>query len=282
MKLLRYGIKGQERPGVLDAQGRIRDLSAHVQDFDRHTIKTEIIERIGRIDLQSLPLVDENVRVGACVGDIGKIVCVGLNYTDHAKEANMAIPTEPVLFMKPTSAITGLNDDVLIPPGSQKMDWEVELGIVIGKICRHVEPSDALHYVAGYCLANDVSERSYQIERGGQWDKGKAYDTFAPLGPYLVTQDDVPDAQDLKLWLEVDGKRYQDGSTRNMIFDVPTIVSYISQFMSLHPGDVIITGTPAGVGLGQKPEPVYLRAGQTMHLGISELGVQTQRVVPSC
>lgn len=279
MKLLRFGPVGYEKPGALDAQGRIRDLSAHVADFDRKTITPETLGRLRALDLASLPLVDAGVRIGACVGDIGKIVCVGLNYTDHAKEANMAIPTEPVLFMKPTSAISGPNDDVLMPPGSQKMDWEVELGIVIGKTARHVEREQALEYVAGYCLANDVSERAYQIERGGQWDKGKAYDTFAPLGPWLVTCDEVPDAQALSLWLEVDGHRYQDGSTRNMIFDVATIVSYISQFMSLQPGDVIITGTPAGVGLGQKPQPVYLRAGQVMRLGITGLGEQRQRVV---
>jgi ureidoglycolate lyase/2,4-diketo-3-deoxy-L-fuconate hydrolase len=279
VKLVRFGEPGRERPGLIDAAGDIRDQSAHVRDLDKMTLVAEELARLATIGIDSLPSVAKGVRIGACVGDVGKVVCVGLNYTDHAKEANLPIPTEPVLFLKPTSAICGPFDDVLIPPGAEKVDWEVELGIVIGKVCRHVPKEQALRHVAGYCVANDVSERSYQMERGGQWDKGKAYDTFAPLGPWLVTTDEAGDAQALSLWLEVDGKRYQDGNTANMIFDVPTIVSYISQFMSLHPGDVIITGTPAGVGLGQKPNPVYLRAGQIMRLGISGLGEQRQRLV---
>lgn len=279
MKFVRHGERTQERPGALGPSGEIRDLTGVIPDLDRKTISPELISRLSTLDLRTLPIVAAGVRIAACVGDIGKVVCVGLNYTDHAQEAGMAIPSEPVLFLKPTSAISGPYDDVLRPPGAQKVDWEVELGIVIGRHCRHVAKEDSLDYVFGYCVANDVSERSYQLERGGQWDKGKAYDTFAPLGPWLVTKDEIANVQDLALWLEVDGKRYQDGSTRNMIFDVPTIVSYTSQFMSLQPGDVIITGTPAGVGLGQKPNPTYLQAGQRMRLGITGLGEQRQRLV---
>lgn len=279
MKLIRHGERTRERPGVIGPSGEIRDLTGMVQDFSKETISPELVDQLQGVNLSKLPIVAAGTRLAACVGDIGKIVCVGLNYTDHAREAGMVIPSEPVLFLKPTSAIAGPYDDVLMPPGAQKVDWEVELGIVIGRHGRHVAKEDSLEYVFGYCAANDVSERSYQLERGGQWDKGKAYDTFAPLGPWLVTKDEIEDVHDLALWLEVDGKRYQDGSTQNMIFDVPTIVSYISQFMSLQPGDVIITGTPAGVGLGQKPDPVYLRAGQGMRLGITGLGVQQHRVV---
>ena len=279
MKLIRYGAAGQERPGLIDAQGRMRDLSAHVPDITGATIAPETLARLAAIDPASLPLVQGQPRIGACVGGVGKMICVGLNYSDHAAESGMPIPAEPVLFMKATSAIVGPNDDVEIPPRAEKVDWEVELGVVIGKTARYVSKADALDYVAGYCIVNDVSERAYQLERSGQWDKGKGCDTFGPMGPWLVTRDEVPDAQALQMWLEVDGKRYQDGNTRTMIFDVPTVVSYISQFMSLQPGDVISTGTPPGVGLGQKPNPVYLTVGQTMRLGITGLGEQQQKTV---
>jgi len=279
MKLIRHGAAGQERPGLIDAQGRLRDLSAHVPDITGATLSPDTLARLAAIDPGSLPLVEGSPRIGACVGNVGKMICVGLNYSDHAAESGMPIPTEPVLFMKATSAIVGPNDDVEIPPRAEKVDWEVELGVVIGKTARYVSKADALDHVAGYCIVNDVSERAYQLERGGQWDKGKGCDTFGPMGPWLVTRDEVPDAQALEMWLEVDGKRYQHGNTRTMIFDVPTVVSYISQFMSLQPGDVISTGTPPGVGLGQKPQPVYLTVGQTMRLGITGLGEQQQRTV---
>ncbi len=279
MKLLRYGPPGQERPATLDAQGRARDLSAHVADIAGEALSAASLARLAAIDLSTLPLVEGAPRLGACVGKVGKMICVGLNYSDHAAESGMAVPTEPVLFFKATSAIVGPNDDVEIPPGAQKVDWEVELGVVIGKAARYVSRAEALDHVAGYCVVNDVSERAYQLERGGQWDKGKGCDTFGPLGPWLVTRDEVPDAQALDMWLEVDGKRYQNGSTRTMVFDVATLVSYISQFMSLQPGDVISTGTPPGVGMGQKPHPVYLTAGQVMRLGINGLGEQRQRTV---
>ena len=279
MKLLRYGPPGLERPAMIDAEGRLRDLSAHVADIAGDALSAASLARLAQLDPVTLPRVEGTPRIGPCVGRVGKMVCVGLNYSDHAAESGMALPAEPVLFFKATSAICGPNDDVEIPPGAQKVDWEVELGVVIGRAARYVDKADALGHVAGYCIVNDVSERAYQLERGGQWDKGKCCDTFGPLGPWLVTRDEVPDAQALGLWLEVDGKRYQNGSTRTMIFDVPTLVSYISQFMSLQPGDVISTGTPAGVGLGQKPSPVYLRAGQQMHLGIAGLGEQRQRTV---
>jgi 2-keto-4-pentenoate hydratase/2-oxohepta-3-ene-1,7-dioic acid hydratase in catechol pathway len=279
MKLLRHGAPGQERPGMLDGQGRVRDLSTRVADIAGDVLTPAGLARLADIDPGTLPLVEGSVRLGPCVGRVGKMVCVGLNYSDHAAESGMAVPSEPVLFAKATSAICGPNDDVEIPPGALKVDWEVELGVVIGKAARYVSKADALRHVAGYCVVNDVSERAYQLERGGQWDKGKGCDTFGPLGPWLVTRDEVPDAQALDMWLEVDGKRYQDGSTRTMIFDVPTLVSYISQFMSLQPGDVISTGTPPGVGMGQKPNPVYLRVGQTMRLGIGGLGEQMQRSV---
>jgi 2-keto-4-pentenoate hydratase/2-oxohepta-3-ene-1,7-dioic acid hydratase in catechol pathway len=280
MKLLRYGPLGQERPGLIDSEGRLRDLSAHVADIAGEALLPDSLARLAALDLTTLPLVNGEPRVGACVGNVGKMVCVGLNYSDHAAESNRAVPTEPVLFLKATSAICGPNDDVEIPPGAEKVDWEVELGVVIGKTARYVSKADAMKHVAGYCIVNDVSERAYQLERGGQWDKGKGCDTFGPIGPWLVTRDEVPDAQSLSMWLEVDGKRFQNGSTRTMIFDVPTLVSYISQFMSLQPGDVISTGTPPGVGLGQKP-PLYLRVGQTMRLGIAGLGEQLQRTVPA-
>lgn len=277
MKLLRYGVKGQEKPGILDAQGQIRDLSAYVEDIDGHTLESQL-EQIAALDIEQLPVVDGDVRIGACVANIGKFICIGLNYADHAAETGAAIPAEPVVFSKWTSAVVGPNDDIEIPRGSVKTDWEVELGVVIGKAGRYIDQADALEHVAGYCVINDISERQFQLEGTGTWDKGKGCDTFGPIGPWLVTRDEVADPSQLHLWLEVDGKRYQDGSTRTMIFDVPTIVSYLSQFMSLQAGDVISTGTPPGVGLGQKP-PVYLRAGQTMHLGIDGLGEQLQQVV---
>ncbi|MBU6488518.1 MAG: ureidoglycolate lyase [Burkholderiales bacterium] len=279
MKLLRYGPKGQEKPGLVDAEGIVRDLSSVVDDIAGDVLSDAGLARLRALDPSTLPRAPEGVRLGACVGRVGKMVCIGLNYADHAAESNLPIPSEPVVFNKWTSAIVGPNDDVHIPRGSRKTDWEVELGVVIGKPCKYVEAADALGYVAGYCVVNDVSEREWQIERGGQWDKGKGFDTFGPLGPWLVTRDEVPDPQQLDLWLEVDGHRYQNGNTRTMIFSVAEIVAYLSQCMSLQPGDVISTGTPPGVGLGVKPTPVYLKAGQTMRLGIAGLGEQRQRTV---
>tara|TARA_R110000824_G_scaffold118960_14_gene272191 strand:+ start:324521 stop:325369 length:849 start_codon:yes stop_codon:yes gene_type:complete len=281
MKLLRYGPVGQEKPGLLDAHGRMRDLSAHVHDISGPHLAEEALQRLRSIDIDTLPLVDEGTRIGACVGSVGKFICVGLNYADHAAESGMDVPDEPVLFFKATSAICGPDDDVIIPRNSTKTDWEVELGVVIGTEARYVSPEDAMSHVAGYCVVNDLSERAFQMERGGQWVKGKSADTFGPIGPWLVTRDEIADPHQLGIWLEVDGKRLQNGNTRTMIFKLPFIVSYISQFMSLQPGDVISTGTPPGVGLGMKPEPVYLRAGQTMRLGIDGLGEQNQRTVPA-
>ena len=278
MRLLRFGPKGQERPGLLDAQGRIRDLSAHVGDIAGDVLTPEGLARLAALDPDGLPPVEGSPRIGACVGAIGKFICIGLNYADHAAESGLPVPTEPVVFAKWTSAVSGPNDDVEIPRGSEKTDWEVELGVVIGKGGRYIEEADALAHVAGYCVINDVSERAWQIERGGTWDKGKGCDTFGPVGPWLVTKDEVPDPQNLAMFLEVDGKRVQDGSTRTMIFGVRTVVSYVSHFITLHPGDVIFTGTPPGVGLGMKP-PVFLKPGQTMRLGIAGLGEQTQRTV---
>ena len=279
MKLLRFGEPGRERPGLLDGDGRIRDLSGHITDVGGEALLPESLNRLRQIDPHSLPVIDGRPRIGACVGGIGKFICIGLNYADHAAETGAAIPDEPVVFSKWTSAVVGPNDNVIIPRGSQKTDWEVELGVVIGKGGRYIDEADAVRHVAGYCVINDVSEREYQIERGGTWDKGKGCDTFGPTGPWLVTADEIPDPHALNLWLEVDGRRYQDGNTRTMIFRVPYIVSYLSRFMSLQPGDVISTGTPPGVGLGQKPQPVYLRAGQTMRLGIEGLGEQQQLTV---
>lgn len=278
MKLLRYGPLGQEKPGLLDGEGKIRDLSAHVDDIASETLTPEGLKRLAAIDVSTLPVVSGSPRLGACVGRVGKFICIGLNYADHAAESNLPIPSEPVVFNKWTSAICGPDDDVEIPRGSVKTDWEVELGVVIGKGGKYIEEKDALSHVAGYCVVNDVSEREWQIERGGTWDKGKGCDTFGPIGPWLVTADEVSDVANLRMWLEVDGKRYQDGSTSTMIFSVPHIISYLSRFLSLQPGDVISTGTPPGVGLGQKP-PVYLKGGETMRLGIDGLGVQTQKVV---
>ncbi|MFJ2331332.1 fumarylacetoacetate hydrolase family protein [Pseudomonas helleri] len=279
MKLLRYGEKGQERPALLDNNGDLRDLSAVVTDIAGEALSPQSIARLQDIDPATLPLVQGSPRIGACVGQVGKFICIGLNYADHAAETGAAIPAEPVVFNKWTSAIVGPNDNVEIPRNSRKTDWEVELGVVIGKGGRYISESDALEHVAGYCVINDVSEREFQLELGGTWDKGKGCDTFGPLGPWLVTRDEIADPHQLDLWLEVDGKRYQNGNTRTMIFQIPKIVSYLSQFMSLQPGDVISTGTPPGVGLGVKPEPVYLRAGQHIRLGISGLGEQNQRTV---
>lgn len=280
MKLLRYGASGTERPGLIDEMGRLRSLEGEVSDISGSVLRPDGISRLSRIEPDSLPLVAGQPRIGPCIADVGKIIGVGLNYSDHAAESNMAVPEEPILFMKPSSAISGPYDDVEIPIGSGKTDWEVELGVVIGLPGRYVLEEDALRHVAGYCIVNDVSEREFQLERGDQWDKGKGHDTFAPIGPWLVTADQVADPQSLDLWLEVDGHRYQNGNTRTMIFSVAYLISYISRFMSLHPGDVIATGTPPGVGLGQKP-PTYLKPGQVMRLGISGLGTQEQRTVPA-
>lgn len=279
MKLLRYGAPAAERPGVLDPDGNVRDLSSVVSDIGGDTLLPETLARLRTLNLADLPRVPGTPRIGPCVAPVGKIICVGLNYSDHAAESGMEVPKEPVLFMKATSSIVGPNDAVEIPPGSEKTDWEVELGVVIGKPGRYLSLEQARSHVAGYCVVNDVSERTYQLERGGQWDKGKGCDTFAPIGPWLVTTDEIEDPQSLDLWLEVDGRRFQNGNTRTMVFAVVHLVSYISQFMSLQPGDLISTGTPPGVGLGQKPNPIYLRAGQTMKLGITGLGVQQQTTV---
>ncbi|HET6158017.1 MAG TPA: fumarylacetoacetate hydrolase family protein [Dongiaceae bacterium] len=280
MKLLRYGPKGREKPGLLDRDGKIRDLSAHVSDIAGQVLLADSLKKLAALDATELPLASGDLRIGPCVGKIGKFICIGLNYADHAAESNAPIPKEPIVFMKATSAVVGPNDDVEIPRSSEKTDWEVELGVVIGKPAKYVPENHAMDYVAGYCVINDVSEREYQLERGGgQWDKGKGCDTFGPTGPWLVTKDEVPDPHNLAMWLEVDGHRYQNGSTKTMIFNVPKLVSYLSHFMSLQPGDVISTGTPPGVGLGQKPKPIYLRAGQVMRLGIAGLGEQQQRLV---
>jgi 2-keto-4-pentenoate hydratase/2-oxohepta-3-ene-1,7-dioic acid hydratase in catechol pathway len=277
MKLLRYGSIRQECPAMLDAQGRLRDLSGIVPDIAGAALSPESLQNLRRLDATSLPLVEGSPRIGACVGAVGKFICAGLNYSDHAAESGMVVPSEPVIFMKATSAICGPNDDVVLPPGSQKTDWEVELGVIIGTEAKYVSEKDALSYVAGYCVVNDLSERAFQLEGTGQWVKGKSADTFGPIGPYLVTADEVPDPQRLHLWLEVDGHRYQNGSTSTMVFGVAALVSYLSRFMSLQPGDIISTGTPPGVGLGQKP-PVYLRKGNTVRLGIDGLGDQRQLV----
>ncbi|WP_395407465.1 fumarylacetoacetate hydrolase family protein [Pseudoduganella sp. UC29_106] len=278
MKLLRFGPKGDEKPGLLDADGVIRDLSGVLPDLTSAQLARGALARLSDIDPSRLPAVDQPVRLAPIVADIGKLICVGLNYSDHAAESGMAVPAEPVLFMKATSSIIGCNDAVVLPRDSVKSDWEVELGVVIGKRARYVDQADALDYVAGYCVVNDLSEREYQLERGGQWDKGKGCDTFGPVGPWLVTTDEVPDPQNLDMWLEVNGKRYQTGNTRTMVFTVAELVSYISRFMTLEPGDVISTGTPPGVGLGQKPDPVYLKPGDRMRLGIAHLGEQEQTV----
>jgi 2-keto-4-pentenoate hydratase/2-oxohepta-3-ene-1,7-dioic acid hydratase in catechol pathway len=278
MKLLRYGPVGQEKPGLLDADGRIRDLSGVIADLDGQALSPAGLAKLADIDLATLPVVTDQQRIGQPVANVGKFLAIGLNYTDHAKEAGMAIPTEPVVFMKAISCLCGPNDDVVTPRGSLKLDWEVEIGIVIGTKAQYVSVENALDYVAGYCVVNDVSERHYQLERGGQWDKGKSFDTFGPVGPWLVTKDEVGDVQNLDIWLDVNGERMQTGNTRTMIFDCAKIISYLSECMTLMPGDLIITGTPPGVGLGMKP-PRFLKAGDVMTLGIDMLGEQRQQVV---
>jgi 2,4-didehydro-3-deoxy-L-rhamnonate hydrolase len=278
MKLLRYGPMGQEKPGLLDAAGKIRDLSGVVGDIGPDQLAPHMLAALSSIDTSTLPVVEGNPRLGAPFAGTRQFIAIGLNYADHAAESNLPIPSEPVIFTKAVSCIQGPNDVVVIPPGAEKTDWEVELGIVIGSKASLVEQADALNYVAGYCTINDVSERAYQIERGGTWDKGKGCPTFGPIGPWMVTKDEVGDVQDLHMWLEVNGKRYQNGSTKTMIFGVAELVSYVSRFITLLPGDVITTGTPPGVGLGQKP-PVYLKAGDVVRLGIEKLGEQQQTFV---
>ncbi|HEY0314123.1 MAG TPA: fumarylacetoacetate hydrolase family protein [Allosphingosinicella sp.] len=278
MKLVRWGEAGAERPGLVDRAGRVRDLSREVADIGGPALSPLGLAALSALDIEALPLVEGTPRLGACVGGIGKILCIGLNYSDHAAETGAAVPPEPILFMKPTSAVGGPNDDVRLPRGSAKTDWEVELAIVIGTAAKYVSEEAALDHVAGWCILNDVSEREYQLERHGTWDKGKGCDTFAPIGPWLVTRDECPDVSGLEMWLEVNGRRFQHGSTATMVYNPAFLVSYLSRFMTLHPGDVIATGTPPGVGMGQKP-PVFLKAGDVMELGIEGLGTQRQVVV---
>ncbi|MCV3206591.1 fumarylacetoacetate hydrolase family protein [Mesorhizobium sp. YC-39] len=275
MKLLRYGEAGSERPGLIDADGTIRDLSAHVADIAGTALHPASLDMLSKLDAKSLPAVSGSPRIGACVAGTGKFICIGLNYSDHAAETGATVPPEPIIFMKASSAIVGPDDDVVIPRGSVKTDWEVELGVVIGKTAKYVSEADAFDYVAGYCVAHDVSERAFQAERQGQWTKGKSCDTFGPIGPWLVTKDEVKDPQNLPMWLKVNGKMMQNGSTKTMVYGVAYLVSYLSQFMSLHPGDIISTGTPPGVGLGMKP-PVFLKAGDVVELGIEGMGTQKQ------
>lgn len=277
MKLVRFGKPGKEKPGIVDSDGKIRDLSEHIADLSGEVLSPKSLARLSRIKLEKLPVVRGRPRLGPCVGDVGNFIAVGLNYADHAKETGSPIPKEPILFNKAVSCIVGANDEVVLPKGSEKTDWEVEIAIIIGTRASYVSEKDALSHVAGYCICNDVSERAYQIERGGQWMKGKGCPTFGPLGPWLVTRDEIKDVQNLKMWLDVNGERMQNGSTATMIFSVRTIVSYISQFMVLNPGDVITTGTPPGVGMGMKP-PRFLKPGDIMRLGIEGLGEQKQMV----
>ena len=277
MKLIRYGPIGQEKPGIVDSNGNIRDLSGEIADVSGENLLQPSLDRLRKLNLNSLPRITGSPRIGACVGQVGKFICIGLNYSDHAAEAGMKVPKEPVIFMKATSAVCGPNDDVVIPPGSRKTDWEVELGVVIGSPAKYASATDALSHVAGYCVINDVSERAFQLEGTGQWTKGKSADTFGPIGPWLVTADEIADPQNLDMWLEVNGRRFQSGNTRTMVFGVAHLISYLSQYMSLQPGDIISTGTPPGVGMGQRP-PIYLTAGDSMELGIQGLGVQRQKV----
>lgn len=282
MKLLRYGAAGAEKPGLLDADGRVRDLSGVVADIGGNALLPEGIKALQALDPETLPLVEgtpqQDLRLGACVGGIGKFVCIGLNYADHAEEANMPIPEEPIIFNKWTSSVVGPNDPIQVPRGSVKTDWEVELGVVIGKPGSYIDEADAMAHVAGFCLVNDVSERDFQFNRAGTWDKGKGCDTFGPTGPWLVTKDEIEDMENLDMWLDVDGERMQSGSTATLIFKIPHLVSYCSQFMSLQPGDVISTGTPPGVGMGQSPQR-YLQGGETVTLGIAGLGEQSSKVL---
>jgi 2-keto-4-pentenoate hydratase/2-oxohepta-3-ene-1,7-dioic acid hydratase in catechol pathway len=278
MKLLRYGDIGNEKPGILDNEGKIRDLSSHIPDINGDTISENSLNKIASINISSLPIIPDSTRLGSCVGNSGKFLCIGLNYSDHAAESGLPVPSEPILFAKATSAIVGPNDNVEIPRNSSETDWEVELGIIIGKKAKYIDENNAQDYIAGYCVINDVSERAFQIKREGQWTKGKSCDTFGPTGPYLVTKDEVSDVQNLTMFLDVNGKRMQDGSTNTMIFSVNHIVYYLSQFMSLHPGDIIATGTPPGVGMGMKPS-LYLKSGDVMKLGIEGLGEQSQTCV---
>jgi 2,4-didehydro-3-deoxy-L-rhamnonate hydrolase len=279
MKLARIGLTGHERPAVIDDAGQLRDLSLVVSDISGDNLSPEALDELRKIDLTSLPLIDGPVRYGPCVGSVGKFLCIGLNYTDHAAESGMQIPAEPILFTKAVSAIIGPNDCVRMPQGASKLDWEVELGVVIGATARYVCEAAAEFHIAGYCVINDVSERAFQLERGGSWDKGKGCDTFGPIGPWLVTRDEVPDPTDLHLWLKVNGVSRQDGSTNAMIFNPAFIVHYVSQFITLHPGDIIATGTPAGVGMGCKPNPIFLLPGDVVELGIAGLGEQRQTVI---
>ena len=279
MKLLRFGPSGREKPGILDANGVMRDLSGHVPDWSAASLCPDRLRSLALLPLEDMPAVDGQVRLGAPFTGVGKFVAIGLNYSDHAAESGMPTPSEPIIFMKSTTCIQGPDDDVMLPKDSAKTDWEVELGVVIGRTARYVEEAQALDHVAGYLVVNDVSERAYQLERGGTWDKGKGCDTFGPIGPWLVTTDEVSDPQDLDMWLEVNGRRIQTGNTRTMIFGVATLVSYCSRFMTLRPGDIITTGTPPGVGMGMKP-PTFLKAGDTMRLSIAGLGAQNQKVVP--
>lgn len=278
MKLVRYGKIGEEKPGIIDADGKIRDLSAHVNDINGESISSKSLAEIAKIDINSLPVVEGNPRLGSCVTGIGKFMCIGLNYSDHAAETGADIPEHPILFQKATSAVVGPNDDVYIPRNSTATDWEVELGVIIGEKCKYVDEKDALDYVAGYCVINDVSERDFQTKLTGQWTKGKSCDTFGPTGPYLVTKDEVKDIQNLDMTLNVNGKRMQTGTTSTMIFTVAECIAHLSQLMTLHPGDVISTGTPPGVGMGIKPEPIYLKEGDTMEVWIEGLGTQNQTV----
>lgn len=277
MKLVRFGPAGSEKPGLIDNEGNLRDLSSVITDIDGRTINDESFAALSQLVISQLPLIKSDTRLGPCLNGVGKIICIGLNYSDHAAESGMDVPEEPIIFFKATSSITGPNDDVLIPRDSEKTDWEVELGVVIGKHASYITEDAAMDHVAGFCVINDLSERAFQLERSGQWVKGKSCDTFCPLGPWLVTRDEVEDFNNLKMTLDVNGHRYQNGSTSTIIFDIPFLISYLSQFMSLHPGDVISTGTPPGVGLGQTP-PVYLKAGDVMELTIEGLGQQRQVV----
>ena len=280
MKLLRYGKKGKEKPGLIDSNGQLRDLSKKIADINPDQLGKTALAKLAKLKPESLPLVKGKQRFGVPINGVGKFIAIGLNYTDHAIEANMAIPAEPIIFFKANSSLCGANDSVISPKGAKKLDWEIELGVVIGKQARYVSKKDALQYVAGYCVVNDVSEREYQLERGGTWDKGKGCDTFGPVGPWLVTTDEIKNSKNLSMWLDVNGAPRQRGNTKTMIFDVATIVSYVSEFMTLMPGDIIATGTPPGVGMGMKPKPQYLKVGDTVSCGIEGLGTQMQKVIP--